>query len=139
MSTDRDPTTDQPLPRFYPGAVSCVTGAMRFLNIRDEFGTKKYGVTLASPNGRNFVIDQLEESSDGLVYAVGAAFQDYILRAQLIKTRDILEDALNPADIWDVDLTRAALRALADEHGRVLDATGGWERSRALAEQLGWR
>lgn len=66
MGEQRDPESDQPLPR--PGGVPVQAVLIEALKLRMEFGLKKYGRPLETHNGRDPLRDMWEEMLDMVSY-----------------------------------------------------------------------
>lgn len=71
MSTERDPSTDQPLPTVNdrPYVQDLVVAD---IEARKQFGIRKYGTALQSGNGRDMLLDAYEEALDLCIYLRGA-------------------------------------------------------------------
>lgn len=70
MSTERDPRTDQPLPKKTnePYIQDLV---VEDIEERKRFGIAKYGIALQASNGRDMLQDLYEELLDACVYVRG--------------------------------------------------------------------
>lgn len=71
MSSERDPSTDQPLPTVNdrPYVQDLVVAD---IEARKQFGIRKYGTALQSGNGRDMLLDAYEEALDLCIYLRGA-------------------------------------------------------------------
>lgn len=70
MSTERDPSTDQPLPVVNDRAF-IQDLVIADIEARKQLGIRKYGTALQSGNGRNMLLDAYEEALDLCIYLRG--------------------------------------------------------------------
>lgn len=90
MSTTRDPATDQPapVPSDEPGAhltamrrlhrAGAPAAVIDLMAARYRLGLEKYGAVLHADNGRDHLLDLLEELADAVAYATALGDTDII-------------------------------------------------------------
>lgn len=65
-------TFKQPNPVVVEGAQSVNDWLIDYLNNRRELGKQKYGMEVMAPNGREPLLDLIDELADAMVYAAQA-------------------------------------------------------------------
>ena len=86
MSDHRDPATDQPEPEVNDRAF-VQDLVVADIEVRKEFGIRKYGTALQSGNGRDMLQDAYEEALDLAIYLRGMKDEDHHIEIDLQRVR----------------------------------------------------
>lgn len=91
MSDQRDPETDQPEPEVNDRAF-VQDLVIADIEVRKEFGIRKYGTALQSGNGRMMIVDLYEELMDAVIYVRGVIDEDHHLELENARLRREIEE-----------------------------------------------
>ena len=80
-----DASKGEPMPKS--GGVNIMPEVIKDLKARDRVGTKKYGTTLQSNNGRNCLMDAYQEALDLVMYLKQA-----LIEQAVSQPRDLADD-----------------------------------------------
>lgn len=86
MSNERDASTDQQMPEVNDRAF-IQDLVIADIEVRKEFGIRKYGTALQSGNGRDMLQDAYEEALDLAIYLRGMKDEDHHILLDLQRVR----------------------------------------------------